>query len=258
MQLNILCIGDVVGSEAVAYLTTHLWQKRRELGAHFCVVNGENAAPGNGIDVESAKAILASGADVITTGNHVWQKSGFHDYLTDSESVIRPANYPAACPGQGYTIADCEGYHVLVINVMGTVFLESLASPFETVERILEREKGSYDFAILDVHAEATAEKLALGRYFDGRIGIIFGTHTHVQTADERIFPGGTGYITDLGMTGPVDSILGVKISCILEKMTLKMPVRFELAEGKITSCGALFTFDTDRGCCVAVKRVEF
>ena len=258
MKLNILCIGDVVGSEAVAYLSNHLWQKRSELGAHFCVVNGENAAPGNGIDVEPAKIILAAGADVITTGNHVWQKSGFRSYLNDSENVIRPTNYPAGCPGQGYVIANCEGYRVLVINVMGTVFLESLASPFETVERILERERGCYDFAILDVHAEATSEKIALGRYFDGRIGIVFGTHTHVQTADEQIFPGGTGYITDLGMTGPDDSILGVKVSCILEKVTLKMPVRFELAEGKITSHGALFTFDTDLGRCIDAKRVQF
>lgn len=256
MQLKILCIGDVVGKEAVAYLGTKLWQMRRVLGAHFCVVNGENAAPGNGIDVDSAEAILAAGADVITSGNHIWQKSGFRGYLDNSTRVLRPANYPAVCPGQGWTIVDCEGYRVLVINVMGTVFLDALASPFETIERILEREKGNFDFAILDIHAEATSEKIALGRYFDGRIGIIFGTHTHVQTADEQIFPAGSGYITDLGMTGPVDSILGVKVSCIVEKMTTKMPVRFEIAEGGIVSHGALFTYDTDLHRCIVAERV--
>lgn len=258
MKFNILCIGDVVGSEAVAYLRAHLWQKRRELGVRFCVVNGENAAPGNGIDVESAESILASGADVITSGNHVWQKTGFRSYLNGSANVIRPANYPAACPGQGWTVVDCEGYRIMVINVMGTVFLDSLASPFETVERILERERGCYDFAILDVHAEATSEKIALGRYFDGRIGMIFGTHTHVQTADEQIFPAGTGYITDLGMTGPVDSILGVKVSCILEKMTTKMPVRFETATGEIVSHGVLFVYDTELNRCTSIERIRF
>ena len=246
-QIRILTIGDVVGPAALETLSTDLFKIKNEHRADFVVVNGENAAPGNGIDVPSAKTLLSSGADVITTGNHVWQKKDIRDFLCDSEQIIRPANFPPSCPGAGYTVRDCLGWRVLVINVMGTVYMEALESPFTAVERILDRERGRYDIAVLDVHAEATSEKIALGHYFDSRVNIIFGTHTHVPTADLRILPHGSGYITDLGMVGPEESVLGVKTEIIIEKMTTKMPVRFEIADGPIMLCGACFTYDTEQ-----------
>ena len=253
---RILTIGDVVGPTALQKLSTTLFTLKNEYRADFVVINGENAAPGNGIDVPSAQTLLYSGADVITTGNHVWQKKDIRDLLCDSEQIIRPANYPPSCPGAGYTVRDCLGWRVLVINVMGTVYMESLESPFTAVDRILERERGRYDLAVLDIHAEATSEKIALGHYFDGRIPIIFGTHTHVPTADLRILPGGSGYITDLGMVGPEESVLGVKTDIIIEKMMTKMPVRFEIADGPLILSGACFTYDTEKKRVTEVQQV--
>ena len=256
-QIRILTIGDVVGPTALDTLSKVLFPLKNEYKADFVIVNGENAAPGNGIDIPSAKTLLFSGTDVITTGNHIWQKKEIRDFLCDSEQLIRPANYPPVCPGSGYTIRDCMGWRVLVINVMGTVYIEALESPFTSVDRILERERGRYDIAVLDVHAEATSEKIALGHYFDSRVNIIFGTHTHIPTADLRILPGGSGYITDLGMVGPEESVLGVKTEIIIEKMTTKMPVRFEIADGTIILCGACFTYDTEKKRIIEVVQVQ-
>ncbi len=257
MHFNILAIGDVVGPAAVEALEHRLYGIRARHTAHFTVVNGENAAIGNGLDVASAKSLLYAGADVLTTGNHVWQKREIYDFLRDSDRVIRPANYPSAAPGAGYTLYNADGVRILVMNVMGCIYMEPLDDPFVAVERILDREKGHYDISVLDIHAEATGEKLALAKYFDGRISVIFGTHTHVQTADACILKGGTGYITDLGMTGPIDSILGVKNEIIIEKLRTKLPRRFEIAEGPLRLCGAVFTVDTETGVCLEVQGVR-
>lgn len=242
--MKILAIGDVVGPNAIEYLSGKLRNFISRERISLTLVNGENASVGNGLCRADAEAILEAGADVITGGNHIWQKKDLRDFLDTSERIIRPANYPSQNSGNGYTIADADGYRVLCINVMGTVYGESLACPFETVERILNREEGNYDIAALDIHAETTSEKIALARYFDGRINIIYGTHTHVATADEQVLPKGSGYITDLGMTGPVDSILGVKTECIIHKLTTKLPTRFEIADGEIKAHGAIFTID--------------
>ncbi len=244
--IRILCIGDVVGSTSISALEEHLWQIRKTLGADIVITNGENAAQGNGLDVQSAKRILFAGTDVITGGNHIWKKKDLHDYLNASNAVIRPANFPDTCPGSGYTFCDARGYRVLVMNVLGTMYLEALDSPFAAIDRILKREEGNFDLCVLDVHAEATSEKAALAAYFDGRISIVFGTHTHVQTADASVLPNGTGFITDLGMTGPVNSILGVKKEIVIEKFTKHMPVRFDTAEGDIALCGCFFVYDLD------------
>lgn len=257
MRIKILAVGDVVGQEALGLLCRRLWSIRGEFGADIAVVNGENAAPGNGLDCVGANNLFASGADIITSGNHIWHKKEIKDYLAHHERLLRPANYPPECPGAGYVTIDVSGYRMLAINVLGTIFMEPLDCPFRCVDKILEREKGRYDFAVMDVHAEATSEKLALARYFDGRIAAVWGTHTHTPTADERILPSGTGFITDLGMTGPENSILGIKSDIILEKLTKKMPVRFEVADGKVTMCGALFELDTDSGACVSVAGIR-
>ena len=258
MEFRILCIGDVVGPAGVEYLEKHLWQYRTEQRADMVIVNGENAAIGNGIDCQSAERLLASGADVITSGNHVWQKKDIRTFLDERRELLRPANYPDTCPGTGYGIFSINGYRVLVFNLMGTVYLEPLADPFASADRILNRMAGQYDFAILDLHAEATSEKIAMGYFLDGRVAAVFGTHTHVQTADPHVLPHGTGYVTDLGMTGADESVLGVKVSCILEKFTTRMPVRFEAADGKVTSHGILLCVDPESGKCTSIENISF
>lgn len=253
---KILAIGDVVGPDAVAFTARRLRRLRTDCGASLIVVNAENAAAGNGLDTQSAAALFRAGADVLTSGNHIWKKKEIQSYIDDRPQLLRPANYPAVCPGQGYTIVESDGVRFLVMNVMGQVYMDPvLADPFQTVERILEHTAGQYDVALLDVHAEATSEKIALARFFDGRIGAVWGTHTHVQTADETVFRGGTGYITDIGMTGPVDSVLGIRVGCILDRLRFKMPVKFETAEGPVELRGAAFTFGGD-GKCTAVERI--
>lgn len=257
-MLKILALGDVVGRRTIEYLRTNLWSRRSALSADFVVANGENVSEIHGITAADADALFDCGIDFITTGNHVFRAKSVEDLLESSTDIIRPANYPAVCPGIGYSIKNVNGWRLLCMNVMGVVYLESLASPFETVDRILERERGKYDLSLLDIHAEATSEKLALARYFDGRINIIFGTHTHVPTADAQILPAGTGYITDLGMSGPTDGILGTATEPVIKKFLTKMPQRFTVAEGAIAVNGALFTLDTDSRRVVKVERVKF
>ncbi len=254
--LKIFTIGDIVGPAAVAAISKSLFGLRNELGADLVIANGENAAQGNGLDVASAKELLFCGIDVITSGNHIWQKKDLRAFLDESEQIVRPANYPSTAPGSGYTVYRALGYRFLVINVQGVVYMDALDCPFATVDRILSRETGRYDFAIVDFHAEATSEKRAMGFHLDGRTGIVVGTHTHVPTADLCILPGGTGYITDLGMTGPDHSVLGVKKEIIIEKMMSKLPARFELADTPITLSGALFTLDTDTGKVKEVRQI--
>lgn len=260
-HIRILALGDIVSSRTVDETAFKLWQFRKDNDIDFVVANGENASEGNGLHADSAETLLASGIDVITGGNHIWQKKSLRNVLDTSKSVIRPANYPPASAGNGYTIQECKGQRILVMNVSGTVFMDSLDCPFRAVERILDVEKGNYDISLLDIHAEATSEKLAIARYFDGRINAVFGTHTHVQTADEQVLPGGSGYITDLGMCGPVDSILGVKNELVIERLMAKMPVRFEFADGDIAFSGAVFDMEysqNDKFVINAIKRVRF
>lgn len=255
--MKILALGDIVGKSGVDALSELLWQTRRENGIDFVVANCENAAEGNGVDKASAERLLASGCDVLTSGNHVWKRNDIYSFLDDSPYIVRPMNYPSDAPGRGYTVIDAGGVRFLVMNVQGTVYMESLEDPFRAVERALEHEKGGYDVAVLDIHAEATSEKAALARCFDGRIDFVFGTHTHVQTSDEQILPGGSAFITDLGMCGPDDSILGVKSELVIRKLRSKLPVRFESAPGKVTLHGAVVTLErkVDRYSVVMIER---
>lgn len=256
--MKILALGDVVGRNAVKHLESTLWDKRRELCADLVAVNGENASDLYGIDESDARAIISAGADIITLGNHAFGRKNIFNMLSDDERIIRPANYPPMKPGSGYSIISAGGWRILCINVMGTALMESLACPFATVDRILEREIGEYDIALLDVHAESTSEKIAIGRYFDGRIQIIFGTHTHVPTADEQILPRGSGYITDIGMTGPVDSIIGSDIQTVTDRFRTKIGTRLTVADGEVKAHGALFDVDVATGRVTSVERVCF
>lgn len=252
--MKILCIGDVVGPCGRKFLERKLWNLRREWHIDMVVCNGENVSSGNGILPCDADALFDAGCDVLTTGNHVFQRREIYDYLDDRREMIRPANYPAACPGQGYCYYDTPTARVAVLNLMGTVYLEPLESPFDRADQILEGLRA--DVILVDFHAEATSEKKALGYYLDGRVTAVFGTHTHVQTADERVLERGTGYITDLGMTGAYSSVLGIKTEIIVEKFRTHMPNRFFQAEGECEMCGIILTIDEKSGKTDTIERI--
>jgi len=254
--MNILCVGDVVGSVGCRHLQQMLPRAKRDLAVDVCIVNGENSADGNGTTPVSADAILAAGADVVTGGNHTFRRREYYDRLEQDACLLRPANLPAGTPGRGWTVVDRGRYQVTVVNLQGTVYMEALACPFDTLDKVLE-EAGNPRFCIVDFHAEATAEKKALGFYADGRISALFGTHTHVATADEQLLPAGTGFITDVGMTGPVLSCLGVKPELSIEKMRTKLPVRFAVAEEPCDMDAVLFTLDDKTGHTTAVRRIR-
>lgn len=242
--MKILAIGDVVGDRAIRYLEDRLWDVRKETGADFVVVNGENAAEIRGLTAQGAERLFRAGADVITLGNHAFGQRDLYPVLEEDRRIIRPANFPPQTPGAGYTILRACGERILCANVCGRVFMDSYGDPFSAVEAILRREAGNYDLSILDVHAEATSEKLAIAACFDGKIDIVFGTHTHVPTADERVLPKGTAYQTDIGMTGPTDGILGVETEAVLERMCSLMPARFRVSGGPVRANATLFFTD--------------
>ncbi len=256
--MKILAIGDIVGIKSVDYLCDRLFRIKSELGIDFTVANGENATEIHGISKREAIAIFDAGVDVITLGNHAFGQRDICELLCDDHNIIRPANYPRLVPGIGHITVNHKGKRILCMNVLGNALMDAMACPFATVDGILESEKGSYDISVLDVHAETTSEKIALARYFDGRISVIFGTHTHVQTADEQILPRGTGYITDLGMTGPVNSVIGTDVSAVIEKFRTKMPTRFTVGSGDIKACGAIFEIDDGTNKVKSVRRVRF
>ena len=257
--MRILALGDIFGDEAVKYVSARLGDVINKLNIDLTVANCENASGAQGVEPKMADSLLAAGCDVLTGGNHSFGKPAFLPYLEDKENVLRPANYPSSAPGSGYAIVRAaDGTRVLVANLRGNCdMMPTLACPFETLEKILEYEKGNYDICMLDMHAEYTSEKLAMLYAFDGRANAIFGTHTHVPTADARITEKGTGYITDLGMCGPVNSILGVNSDAILRNMRDKLPSRFITAEGPVKAMGAIFEFDSSKKC-IKVSRVEF
>jgi metallophosphoesterase (TIGR00282 family) len=255
--VKILFVGDVVGVPGRRAVEERLRALRADLGASFCILNGENAADGVGITPKLAARLLAAGADVITLGNHTWRRSEIVSYLAGSEHVIRPANFSASAPGRGLTVASGEdGTAVAVINLLGSLFLSPATSMFEVVDGLVEEARAQTPVIVVDVHAEATSEKVALARWLDGRVTAVIGTHTHVQTSDARVQPGGTAAITDVGMTGPHDSVIGVKADQAIYRMRTGMPVRFETAEGGIRIEGALIECDAS-GRATAIEPVR-
>ena len=255
--MRILCIGDIVGVRAIEYLKKNLWKLRDSQKIDYVIANGENASEIHGVSAKDAQAILDTGVDFITLGNHTWNKRDIYQFLdSNGECIIRPANYPGSAPGYGYSIVDIQGYRALIINVLGQVFMDAVGDPFEAVEYILAREEGEYDLSILDIHAEATSEKYAIARVFDGKVDIIFGTHTHVPTADAHILPGGSAYVTDLGMTGPRNGVLGVDTERTLTKMRMHMPAQFIVADGEISADAVIF--ETDGARVTGIERIVF
>ena len=255
MEYRVLAVGDVVGEPGLRHLERHLRPLQRHLGVHFTVVNGENAA-GVGLTPDQALRIRDAGADAVTLGNHTFGKGQIADFLDDTPWLLRPANFTDRAPGHGWEIFDLGAVRIRVVNLIGRCDLSWGAdNPFTGMDALLA--KAEADFTLVDFHAEATSEKLAMGYYLDGRVSALWGTHTHVPTADERVYPKGTGYITDLGMTGPVESVLGIEPWQSVETFLGGQPGRYRPPEGPCKLQGALFTLESKTGLCTAVERID-
>lgn len=255
--MKILAIGDVTGKGGIAHLEENLWRFRRERGIDMVVVNVENAGLITGASPEDAERVLMAGADCLTGGNHTLRNRQIYSYIDNEERMLRPINFGAEAPGSGYTIINVSGVRVMVISAMGCVHIEpTLDAPFGYVERALAREEGRYDIALLDIHAEATGEKLAVAYAFAGKISAVFGTHTHVPTADLKILPGGTGYVSDLGMCGEQGGILGMDAESVVKRIKTHLPIPFKPASGKPAADGVIFTVDEKTGRTTALERV--
>lgn len=255
--MNILVLGDVVGEIGCEFLRKKLPAFKRLKSIDFTIANGENSATGNGITPFSAEYLFSCGVDFITTGNHVFRRKEVYDLLDESEFIIRPANFNRACPGKGYSIIDAGRYSIGILNLAGSMFLDKCDCPFETADKLIPEMKKQTNIILVDFHAEATSEKKALGFYLDGRVSAFFGTHTHVQTSDATILSKGTGYITDLGMCGVIDSVLGVDKDIVIQKFRSGMPCRFDGAKGDCMLNGCIFTIDEKSGRCTSVELID-
>ena len=254
--MKILAVGDIVSQPGLDTVNSLLRNIRKQYGIDFVIVNGENAS-GVGITPKQAEDIFASGADVITLGNHVFHKRQIVPYLDDCAYILRPANQAPQQPGRGYGIYDCLGYRLLVINLIGRCEMQfGPDNPFLLADRILREQEGKYDIAVCEFHGSATSEKIAMGFYLDGRCSAVYGTHTHVQTADARVNPKGTGYITDLGMTGPLWSVLGIEPEQSIAMFRGDLTEYFRPAQGETALMGAVFEIDPSTGKCNSVTRV--
>ena len=257
MLLKILAVGDVVGKPG-RKACREVPALREELELDFVVVNGENAAGGAGVTPPVVEELLASGADVVTTGDHVYKNKEIFDIIGTEERLLTPANVSRSAKSRGWGVYEASGVPVGVLNLLGRTYMKGLYdNPFEAVDEIVERLSERAKVILLDFHAEATSEKVSMGWHLDGKVSVVFGTHTHVQTADERVLPGGTAYITDIGMTGPHDSVLGRRTERVLQYLTTGMPARFDVAKGEVRLSGAVFTVDAETGRAVSVERLQ-
>ena len=246
--MNILFAGDVFGRPGRDALVRRLPALVQERDIHFVIANGENAASGAGITSKIAAVLLDGGVDVITTGNHVWRQREVLPFLQSERRIVRPANYPAGSPGRSLTVQEARGGEpVAVINLDGGLFMDSGISPFRIIDSLVEQGKARAETVVVDFHAEATSEKVAMGHYLDGRVTAVVGTHTHVQTADARVLPGGTAYVTDVGMTGPMESVIGVSTDVILRRFLTEMPQQFVVAGGPIRMDYAVMSVEQGR-----------
>ena len=254
--MKVLAVGDIVGTAGINKLKQSLKQITEKEKIDFVIVNAENSAEGMGITEKNFKDITSLGVDCITMGNHTWGKKDIFKFI-DSPKIIRPANYPEGVVGKGYNIYTCKGKKIAVINLIGRVDINILTeNPFLEAKKIIEKIQNEADMIFIDFHAEATAEKIALGYYLDGKVTAIFGTHTHVQTADEKILPNGTGYITDIGMTGPEHSVIGMDIKASIKRFETTLPERYRIADGKSIFNGVVFDVDDNTSKVVGIKRI--
>jgi len=255
--MKILVIGDIVGRpgrEAIKELLPKLKQKYH---LDLVIANGENVAGGSGITPKLAKELFNIGINIITSGDHIWKRKEIFPFLETEKNLLRPANYPLSAPGRGTTTVEKNSVRIGVINLEGRIFMEGIRSPFEVAEEEISKLTKDTKIIIVDFHAEATSEKICLGWYLDGKVSAVLGTHTHIQTADENILPNGTAYITDLGMTGPYDSVIGREKKNVLQRFIMQVPTRFEVAKGDVHLCGAILEIDTKTGKSISIMRVN-
>jgi 2',3'-cyclic-nucleotide 2'-phosphodiesterase len=251
--MNILAVGDVIGSPGRRALNTLLPQLRKEYKIDIAIVNAENAAGGIGVTPGAAQEMLESGADVLTSGNHIWAHKEIYPYLDSEMRLLRPLNYPPGVPGHGYAINS----RVMVVNIIGRTFIGNFDCPFRAMDKLLAEVKNKPPIIVVDFHAEATSEKVAMGRYLDGRVSAVLGTHTHVGTIDTQILPGDTAYVTDIGMTGPSDSIIGDDIDSVIERFLTALPHRLTIGRGKISFTGILLDVDELTGKARNIVRIN-
>ena len=251
--MRILFVGDVFGQPGRDALLGWLPGYRAEHAVDFVIANGENAANGAGITSKIALKLLGGGVDVLTTGNHVWRQKEVFSFLSSDDRIVRPANYPERAPGRGLTVRPApDGSPVAVINLAGELFMNTGLSPFRIVDALVEEAHRQAETVIVDLHAEATSEKVAMGHYLDGRVTAVLGTHTHVQTSDARVLPGGTAYMTDVGMTGPLDSVIGVRTDIIVRRFLTELPAQFEVGDGPVRLDAALIEAEAGRALSIA------
>jgi len=256
--IKILFIGDIVGEPGRRAVTVILPRLKESHGIHFVVANGENSAGGSGITTATAEAIFAAGVDVITSGDHLWDQKEVTHLLREESRFVRPANYPAGTLGQGFTVFSREGVPTIgVLNLQGRTFMAALENPFNMAGGIVEEMRKATKVILVDIHAEATSEKIALARMLDGKVSAVIGTHTHVQTADEQIFPGGTAFLCDAGFTGPHESVLGREIEPIIERFQKNTPQRFGVAKGNVRLQGCVVEIEPQTGRAVSIIRIS-
>jgi metallophosphoesterase (TIGR00282 family) len=256
--MKILFIGDIVGKGGREILSKYLTTIREEESIDFVIGNGENAAGGMGITPKIAEELLDFGIDVITSGNHIWKSKGISEFIDKDQRVLRPANYPEGVPGKGWEIYEAPGREsIAVLNLEGRIFMRNLECPFRAAVHALKKIKKKTQLIVVDFHAEASSEKMALGWYLDGKVSSVVGTHTHVQTADERILPNGTGYITDVGMTGPTDSVIGIKKEIAIERFLTQMPLPFNVAQEGLEIQGVILELDSRTGWTCKINRLK-
>jgi metallophosphoesterase (TIGR00282 family) len=255
--MNVLMVGDVYGEPGRAAVQKLLPRIKREHQIDFTVVNVENAAGGFGVTPALARGFLDGGADVMTSGNHIWDKKDIVDFITKENLLLRPANFPVGTPGVGSVTLKCGPHKVAVLNLMGRVFMHPIDCPFRKADDIIAEVSKETPIILVDMHAEATSESVAMGWYLNGRVSAVVGTHRHVQTADDRVLPGGTAYITDLGLTGPTDGVIGVDRDQIIQRFLTQMPIRFETAKGPVKLHGVVITIDADTGRATDIRRLS-
>ena len=256
--MRVLILGDVVGRPARRAAQDLVPPLIKKEGIDLAIANAENSAGGMGVDVKSAKELLSAGVQVLTSGNHIWKKKEIYSYLDQHDHLIRPANYPEGAPGKGWCIWQRNDLKSLIVNLQGRVFMPNhVDDPFRCVDRIMKEKREHIPVVIVDIHAEATSEKYAMGWYLDGRASVVFGTHTHVQTADERILPGGTAYITDVGMCGALDSVIGIEREPVIRGFLTQLPRQFEVAKDNVVLQGIVVDVDSESGRAREVRRLR-
>ncbi|MFA5362783.1 MAG: TIGR00282 family metallophosphoesterase [Candidatus Omnitrophota bacterium] len=256
--MRLLFIGDIVGSPGRNAVTNLLPGLKEELSLDFVAANAENVAGGSGITDRAAVELFAAGVDVLTSGDHIWKKREIFDFIDREPRLLRPANFPEGSPGAGWGVFRTKkGLAVGVVNVQGRVFMEALECPFKAALKAVETVSRDTRVIIVDMHAEATSEKVALGWYLDGKVSAVLGTHTHIQTADERILPSGTAYITDVGMAGPYDSVIGRRVEDVLARFITSIPTRFEVAQDNVQVHGAVVEIDERTGRAGSIERIQ-